>query len=690
MNAPLSPTLTRPPLGFAEWFRRGEHARVEAAIAGMRAAGARHLRTHLSWAEYHAPGGQEWFDWLIPRLGKSFDLLPCVHYTPPSLSRTGTAAGAPVRLKDYADFIDVMLTRYGEHVRDFELWNEPNNLLDWDWREDHDWQLFSEMIGGAAYWIQHRGWRAVLGGPSPFDPHWLELMGQRGVLGVVSAVGFHGFPGTWDSEVATWRGYDAHIAEARAVLARYNPACEIWITEAGYSTWRNDEAEQVRRFQEAQAAPAERLYWYGWQDIPKDIPVQEGLYFDQRHYHLGVTDAAGRPKLLRRLLQNQAASQIDIVLKPPQPRATRTGPRPVEPVPTVIFGGAGFIGANLAERLLQDGERVLIFDNLSRPGVERNLDWLISRHGAKLQTSLADIRDEEAVGRALKGAKAAFHLAAQVAVTDSLTDPLRDFAVNVQGTLTILEAMRRHAADTPLVFASTNKVYGSLGDIAMQEVAGAYAPVDAATRLYGISEGRPLDFCTPYGCSKGAADQYVLDYAHSFGLRTAVLRMSCIFGPRQFGTEDQGWVAHFLIKALRGDRITIFGDGKQVRDILHVDDAVDAYRRMLASIDMVAGRAFNLGGGPANAVSLKAVLAEIGGLIGRDVAIDFQDWRPGDQPYFVADTRALNAELGWRAGFDWRDGLRDLHSWARREFAGAADLPEAAAGHLRGKRRVTA
>jgi CDP-paratose 2-epimerase len=690
MNAPLSPTLTRASLGFVEWFRRGEHARVEAAIAGMHDAGARHLRTHLSWAEYHAPGGQEWFDWLIPRLGESFDLLPCVHYTPPSLSRTGSAAGAPVRLKDYADFIDVMLTRYGKHVRDIELWNEPNNLLDWDWREDHDWQLFSEMIGGAAYWIQHRGWRAVLGGPSPFDSHWLDLMGQRGVLDVVSAVGFHGFPGTWDSEAATWRGYDTHIAEARAVLARYNPACEIWITEAGYSTWRNDEAEQVRRFHEAQAAPAERLYWYGWQDIPKDIPVQEGRYFDPRHYHLGVTDAAGRPKLLRRLLENQAASQLDAVLKPLQPWATRSGPRPIEPPPTVIFGGAGFIGANLAERLLQDGERVLIFDNLSRPGVERNLDWLISRHGAKLETSLADIRDEDAVGRALKGAKAAFHLAAQVAVTDSLADPRHDFAVNAQGTLTILEALRRHAADTPLVFASTNKVYGSLSDIAMQEVAGAYAPVDAATRRYGISEGRPLNFCTPYGCSKGAADQYVLDYAHSFRLRTAVLRMSCIFGPRQFGTEDQGWVAHFLIKALRGDRITIFGDGKQVRDILHVDDAVDAYRRMLASIDLVAGRAFNLGGGPANAVSLKAVLAEIGALIGRDVATDFQDWRPGDQPYFVADTRALNAELGWRASFDWRDGLRDLHRWARREFGSAAKLPEGVAGQPRGKRRVTA
>ncbi|MEZ2410678.1 SDR family NAD(P)-dependent oxidoreductase [Bosea sp. RCC_152_1] len=691
MNAPSPIAGAGPALGFAEWFRRGEHARVEAAIAGMRQAGTRYLRTHLSWAEYHAPGGRDWYDWLIPRLGKAFDLLPCVHYTPPSLSRTGAASGPPVRLKDYADFIDVVLTRYGEHVRDIELWNEPNNLLDWDWREDHDWQLFCEMIGGAAYWIQHRGWRAVLGGPSPFDAHWLDLMGQRGVLNVVSAVGFHGFPGTWDSEAAVWRGYDQHIAEARAVLARYNPACELWITEAGYSTWRNDEAEQVRRFREAQAAPAERLYWYGWQDIPRDVPVQEGLYFDLRHYHLGVTDAEGRPKLLRRLLETQSSVELDGVLPTASQRSPHRGLRPVETAPVVIFGGAGFIGANLAERLLRDGERVLVFDNLSRPGVERNLAWLRARHGSKVETCLADIRDEDSVERAVKGAKAAFHLAAQVAVTSSLVDPRHDFSVNAQGTLTILEALRRHAADTPLVFASTNKVYGALADIAMQESDGAYQPVEAALKRYGISENRPLDFCTPYGCSKGAADQYVLDYAHSYGLRTAVLRMSCIFGPRQFGTEDQGWVAHFLIKALRGDRITIFGDGKQVRDILHVADAADAYCRALAAIDTITGRAFNLGGGPANAVSLNTVLAEIGLLLGRDLAIDFEDWRQGDQPYFVADTRALGAALGWRPGFGWRDGLRDLHDWACHEFghAGSA-LPAMAAAPTRSRRRVTA
>jgi len=265
-------------VGFVEWFRPGEHERVEEVLAGLSAAGATRLRTHISWADHHADGGPEWFDWLIPRLGAAIDLLPCVHYTPPSISRTGRTTGAPRDLKSYADFTDMLLTRHGAHFSHVELWNEPNNLLDWDWREDKNYDLFSEMAGAAAYWIRERGWKAVLGGPCPFDPLWLELMGQRGVLAHCAAVGFHGFPGTWDSEEASWRGWDMHLGEMRAILDRWTPEAEIWITEAGYSTWRNDEMEQARRFAQALEAPADRLYWYAWRDLPPESGKRTGLH----------------------------------------------------------------------------------------------------------------------------------------------------------------------------------------------------------------------------------------------------------------------------------------------------------------------------------------------------------------------------------------------------------------------------
>jgi CDP-paratose 2-epimerase len=214
-----------------------------------------------------------------------------------------------------------------------------------------------------------------------------------------------------------------------------------------------------------------------------------------------------------------------------------------------------------------------------------------------------------------------------------------------------------------VIFSSTNKVYGGLEALEMRETPDGYAPADPEMAAHGISEAQPLDFCTPYGCSKGTADQYVLDYASSFGLPNAVLRMSCIYGPRQFGTEDQGWVAHFLIRALNGEPITIYGDGQQVRDILFVDDAVAAYRRLLIDIERLRGRAFNLGGGPANTVSINTALAEIERLTGAALDIRHGGWRQGDQCYFVADTRALGRETGWSPQVGWRDGLARLMDW---------------------------
>ena len=344
--------------------------------------------------------------------------------------------------------------------------------------------------------------------------------------------------------------------------------------------------------------------------------------------------------------------------------------------PVVITGGSGFIGCNLADSFLADGAEVIVLDNLSRPGVERNLAWLQQRHGNRMTPLVADTRDPLAIAPAFARARAVYHFAAQTAVTTSLDAPTEDFEVNARGTLNVLEAVRAAGRPIPVIYSSTNKVYGNLGDLEMVAQGDRYMPADGIAAAYGLSEARPLDFCTPYGCSKGVADQYILDYAKSYGLPTAVLRMSCIYGPHQFGTEDQGWVAHFLIRALSGQTISIYGDGCQVRDILHVSDAVAAYRALLDHIEDVTGQAFNLGGGPENAVSLRELLAEIAALSNHEVRLSRADWRRGDQLYFVADTRKLQKATGWRARMGWRDGVRDLARWLTEDGRVVLPLPE--------------
>jgi CDP-paratose 2-epimerase len=342
----------------------------------------------------------------------------------------------------------------------------------------------------------------------------------------------------------------------------------------------------------------------------------------------------------------------------------------------LVTGGAGFIGSNLTDRLARDGMRVVVLDSLARPGVERNLAWLESRHGSRIERLVGDIRDRRVVAEAAREAEVIFHLAGQVAVTSSLEDPVEDFEVNLKGTLNILENAR--VRSVPVIFASTNKVYGDLADIDLELVDEAYLPVDPTIRASGIGEARPLDFHTPYGCSKGGADQYVLDYSRSFGVPTCVMRMSCIYGPRQMGTEDQGWVAHFLIRALKGETISIFGDGRQVRDVLYVGDAVEAYLAAWRNIAAVSGQAFNLGGGASNAVSLRRLVAHIEDLIGRRVSLEFHDWRAGDQRYFVADAAKARRALGLANPVEWRAGVAELAHWLRTEGSAAPQPLEVA------------
>jgi CDP-paratose 2-epimerase len=335
----------------------------------------------------------------------------------------------------------------------------------------------------------------------------------------------------------------------------------------------------------------------------------------------------------------------------------------------LITGGAGFVATNVADRLLRDGCHVRLFDNLSRAGVEQNVSWLRSRHGDRVDLVVGDVRDPDALHRAVAGVQRIFHFAAQVAVTTSLVDPLLDFDVNARGTLNLLEAMRALDERPTLVFTSTNKVYGQLDDVPLRQSGLRYEPESAAVARRGISETRALDFHSPYGCSKGAAEQYVLDYARTFELPAAVFRMSCIYGPHQFGTEDQGWVAHFLIQALQRRPLTLYGDGLQVRDILFVEDLVDAMLLAHANMHRVSGEAFNIGGGPSRTVSLLELLNLIGKLLGDRPAVRVEPWRPADQRYYVSNTAKFEAATGWRPKVAVDRGVALLLGWLMRPGA---------------------
>jgi CDP-paratose 2-epimerase len=351
----------------------------------------------------------------------------------------------------------------------------------------------------------------------------------------------------------------------------------------------------------------------------------------------------------------------------------------------LVTGGAGFVGSNLVDRLAAEGRRVRILDNLSRPGVEKNAEWLRQRHGETIELLQADVRDTKAVTEALRDVGTVFHFAAQVAVTTSLDDPREDFRTNLEATFELLEAIRRQRKPPRLFFTSTNKVYGALPDVEMQELgrgATRYAPVVDEIRRHGISEARPLDFHSPYGCSKGGADQYVLDFSRTFDLQTVVFRMSCIYGPRQFGTEDQGWVAHFLLRALAGEPITLYGDGRQVRDILFVEDLVEAFLRAESQLPAIGGQAFNVGGGPANTISLLELLDVVAELTGTRPEVEHAPWRTGDQRYYVSDTRRLQRLTGWQPRVGVRQGVRRLLQWLRQLDAPAAVRPVAAVGRV--------
>ena len=330
----------------------------------------------------------------------------------------------------------------------------------------------------------------------------------------------------------------------------------------------------------------------------------------------------------------------------------------------LITGGAGFIGSNYVHRLLGRGEHVTIYDNLSRAGASKNMAWLeetFGKEGSRL--IVGDVADAPHLAEAAKDADVIVHLAGQVAVTTSVTNPREDFEANALGTFNALEAARASGRDPVFLYASTNKVYGGMEDVALAEEATRYRYADLE---HGCPEAQPLDFHSPYGCSKGTGDQYVRDYARIYGLPTVVMRQSCIYGTRQFGIEDQGWIAWMIIAAVTGKQITIYGDGKQVRDVLFVDDLLDAYDAAITNIDVAAGGVYNLGGGPENVMS---VWVEFGPmlekLLGREIPVARGDWRPGDQKVFYADIRKAERELGWKPKIGVEQGVERLFGWVK-------------------------
>lgn len=326
----------------------------------------------------------------------------------------------------------------------------------------------------------------------------------------------------------------------------------------------------------------------------------------------------------------------------------------------LITGGAGFIGVNAAVHFASLGWKVSVLDNLSRRGAEANAAWLQQQRAASFER--ADIRDQAAVERIVKASRPdlVLHLAAQVAVTTSVLNPREDFEINALGTFNVLEAIRQHHPSAFFINASTNKVYGKMEQLGVVERNGRYEYRELAE---GVSENEPLDFHSPYGCSKGCADQYSIDYARIYGLKTVTLRQSCIYGSRQFGIEDQGWVAWFTIAALLGRQITIYGDGKQIRDVLHVDDLARAYVSAYENRDAVSGQAINLGGGPGNTMSLLELLAFLEGELGRKISLLWEDWRPGDQPVFVSNLSKAKRLMGWQPSITVNDGLKRLYQW---------------------------
>lgn len=666
-------------LGMAEYFSPEDQARVENLMTALSSLEIHQLRVFLPYTDWHRD--PLWAPWLIQELSAHFDVVPVFCFIPPLVDRHEQKNAPPRALKDLEIFTKTLVESHGHCFEWFELGNPLNDCRVWDWSDEAHWQRLAELGELACQLASQHQKHWLLAGVVPSDHQLLTRLCERGIVGKADAIGVSGYPDSWDFN---WHRWSSALHQVSQTLAQHQlEETEIWISDSGYSTWRHDEAIQAWRLAELLQSPAARVYWSGFQDLQR--PEKQCPRTDPRCYHFGLQDQHGRDKLALRIWKQRGPDGLIALTE----NIVRTEPSVSESIlsasaasamtrqeafglavrsqrlkeaPILITGGAGFIGSNLARRLASQGNQVAIFDSLQRPGVERNLESLVDTFGDRIEVILADVRNLPEVRKAVHKARQVYHLAAQVAVTTSLEEPTEDFTVNLSGTLNVLESLREMNSPPPLVFTSTNKVYGALDDLPLRKGASGYEP-DSDFFVRGISEQQALDFHSPYGCSKGAADQYVLDYARSYGLPAAVFRMSCVYGPQQFGTEDQGWVAHFLIQCLQGNSLTVYGDGHQVRDLLYVEDLLDALELAQAEIKQLSGRAFNIGGGTGNSSSLLNVIKRIEKITGRNCHYEFADWRLGDQRYYVSNTQLFEQLTGWRADTDIETGLLQLYQW---------------------------
>lgn len=610
--------------GLGQWVQPGAQAAAERLFEDAAAAGIGELRVAVTLGGL-SDDNAHWLDGLLDHAGAQARITLALYRHGPEHS--AALPPAWVRHDLYCEQVDALLARVSGRVACVEL-ADPLGPAAWPDVSSRSQALLSRLPRMTGRDDGALPTRLCLGGLA-LDAAWLELARRAGLLTGFAALAFACVPAS----------AAAREAALTALHKRPGNDCEIRFTPR-------------RRYSRDPLSVFEQLHDSG-ADLVFVDPSQP-----RRSPPTALRNADGKPSLVARLLRSDGRAALAHYAS-----STHRAGGSRE----LIIGGAGFIGSNLAARLAAADRDVLILDDLSRPGTERNLDWLRCRFQDRIAFERADVRDARAVAACVARARHIYHLAAQVAVTTSLEQPRHDHDVNTRGTLNVLEAIRACADPPPLLYTSTNKVYGSLPALALTLGPEGYEPTAGHARDDGIDERQPLDFCSPYGCSKGAADQYVLDYARSYGIPAVVFRMSCIYGPRQLGNEDQGWVAHFLRHALQGAPLTVYGDGHQVRDVLYVDDLVEALRVASARLPALAGRAFNIGGGPGNVLSLRTLLAWLENATGAP-DITWAPWRSGDQRYYVSDIRAFEAATGWRPRVPVAAGLERLCDWLRAEL----------------------